>query len=58
MFDKSIFILFFQKKHLSVLYGDNTVILVKCPFRHNTSPIRRKNWWGGRGEAIQPFQSV
>ncbi len=41
-----------------MLYEGKTVILVKCPFRHNTSPARSKNWWDGRGEPIQPFPSV
>ncbi len=41
-----------------VLYEGKTVILVKYPFRHNTSPVRSKHWWDGRGEAIQPFRSV
>ncbi len=41
-----------------MVYGGKTDILVKCSFHHNTSPARAKNWWDGRGEAIQPFLSV
>ncbi len=50
MFEKSIFLDFFQKKRPSyVIYEGKTRFLVKCPFRHNTSPARSKNCWDGRG---------
>ncbi len=55
---KSIFLYFFQKKLSSVIYVGKIVILVKYQFHHNTSPARSKNWWDGRGEAVQPFLSV
>ncbi len=59
MFEKSIFFNIFQKKNPShVIYGGKAVILVKCPFRHNTSTVRSKNWCDGRREAMQPFRSV
>ncbi len=38
-----------------MLYGGKTVILVKCPFRHNTSPVRSKNWWDGRRDTMHHF---
>ncbi len=40
-----------------MIYGGKTVILVKYPFRHNTSSTRSKNWRDSRNEAIQPFLS-
>ncbi len=59
MFEKSIFLYIFQKKRPSyVIYGGKAVILVKCPIRHNTSPVRSKNWWDGRRAAMEPFRSV
>ncbi len=58
MFEKSIFLYFYNKKTTYVVFSGKVVILVKCPIRHNTSPVRSKNWWDGRGEAIQPFRSV
>ncbi len=59
MFEKSIFLLKKLKKIPHLCYMRvKTVILVKCPFRHNTSPARSKNCWDGRGEAIQLFLSV
>ncbi len=58
MFEKSIFFYIFQKKKPSyVVYGGKAVILVKCPVKKK-SPVRSKNWWDGRGEAMQPFRSV
>ncbi len=41
-----------------MFYVGKTVILVKCPFRQNTSPVSCKDGWGGRGEAIQQFRRV
>ncbi len=50
MFEKSILLYIFSKQRPSyVIEGGKTVILVKCPFHHNTSPVRSKNWRGGRG---------
>ncbi len=38
-----LYIFFKKKAFISyVIYGGKTVILVKCPFRHNTSPVRSK----------------
>ncbi len=44
MFKKSIFlyILYIKKSHLWSTAGGKTVILVKCSFHHNTSPVRSK----------------
>ncbi len=51
-------IFFNNKKPSYVIYGGKAVILVKRPVQKNKSPVRSKNWWDGRGEAMQPFRSV
>ncbi len=40
-----------------MIHDGKTVILVKCSFRHNTSPVRSKNWWGGRGRQCNHFEA-
>ncbi len=42
------FVFFILQKPTYVVFGGKAVILVKCSFRHNTSPACSKNWWDAR----------
>ncbi len=59
MFEKSILLYIFSKKKALVcdLCKTVTVILVKCSFRHNTSPASSKNCWDGRGWQYNDFRA-
>ncbi len=53
------FYVFLEKKnHHLCVWEIKCVKILKCSFRHNTSTVRSKNWWNGRGEAMQPFLQV